>query len=89
MGWLRLGWLKIPILRKRLHKGNLVFRAPHQGLESNFCCWTAGQGPAEKDCFFSQTPVSHCCIDKSYEPSTFVNNVATDDGPCHDKQNDT
>ena len=38
-----------------IHIGQLAFRAPHQGLESSFCCWTAGQGLAQKECFFKDT----------------------------------
>ena len=38
----------------------LAFRPPNQGLESSFCHWTAWQGLAQKELFFSQTPVCLC-----------------------------
>ena len=37
------------LLRNRRHTGAIAFRAPAQGLESSFCCWTAGQGLAQKE----------------------------------------
>ena len=49
-------WTKT-LLRKMIHTGTSAFGAPNQGLESSFCCWTAGQGLAQKECFCSQTPV--------------------------------
>ena len=39
-------------LRRRVDIGMSSFRAPNQGLESSFCLWTAGQGLAQKECFF-------------------------------------
>ena len=44
-------------LHTRIHVGILAFRAPNQGLESSFCCWTPRQGIVQKECFFTQTPV--------------------------------
>ena len=43
---------KEKVLRKRTHIGILVFRALNQGLQSSFCCWTAWQGLAHKECSF-------------------------------------
>ena len=43
------------LLRKIIHIGILVFRSPNQGLESSFCCWTAGQGLAQKERFLTDT----------------------------------
>ena len=37
------------LLMKMMHIGILACRAPNQGLESSFCCWTAGQGLARKE----------------------------------------
>ena len=37
------------------HVGRQASGEPNHGLESNCCYWTAGQRPAEKECF-SQTP---------------------------------
>ena len=50
--------VKKPLLQRRGPLGRWAFEAPNQGLGSSFCCWTAGQGLAPKECFFSQTPVS-------------------------------
>ena len=38
--------------RRRTHIGTSAFGAPNQVLESSFCCWTAGQGLAQKECCF-------------------------------------
>ena len=43
------------LLRKRTSIRISVFGAPNQGLESNFCCWIAGQVLAQKECFFTDT----------------------------------
>ena len=41
-----------------IHTGTLASRAPNQGLESSFCCWTAEQGLAQKGCFlFTDTGI--------------------------------
>ena len=40
------------LLRRRRRIGRLVFRAPNQGLESSFCCCTAGQGLAQPTLYF-------------------------------------
>lgn len=40
------------LLWRTIYIGTLVFRAPNQGLHSSFCCWTAGQGLAQKECHF-------------------------------------
>ena len=63
--WLQLQWfyslLVLPVsvkktfLQKMIHLGISYFRAPTHGLESSFCCWTAGQGLAEKECFLRDT----------------------------------
>ena len=44
--------VKKTFLRKIWHLGMSAFRAPNQRLESGFCCWTAGQGLAQKECCF-------------------------------------
>ena len=44
--------VKKKLLRMGKHVGVLAFRAPTQGLESCFCCWTAKQGLAPKECLF-------------------------------------
>ena len=44
--------VKKTLLQKMIQVGISVFRAPNQGLESSFCCWTAGQGLAQKECYF-------------------------------------
>ena len=41
-----------------MHSGVLAFRTPNQGLEIRFCCWIAGQGLAQKECFFTDTGIA-------------------------------
>ena len=45
--------------KEKKTRWTIVFEAPNQGLESSFCCWTAGQGLAQKECFFSDAGSSH------------------------------
>ena len=37
---------------EKTHVGKSASKAPNQGLKSNFCCRTAGQGLAQKECRF-------------------------------------
>ena len=39
-------------LRRRRHVNELASKIPNRGLESSFCCWTAGQGLARKELLF-------------------------------------
>ena len=54
--WLKPGSRNIPVclnktlLRRRRHVKMLASGTPNQGPESSFCCWTAGQGLAQKEC---------------------------------------
>ena len=36
------------LLRKIIHTGISAFRARSRGRERSLCCWTAGQGLAQK-----------------------------------------
>ena len=50
--WPHTGVCEKTLLRRRIHVKLLVSRTPNRGLESSFCCWTAGQGLAQKECLF-------------------------------------
>ena len=44
--------------------GNASFQSTNHGLESSFCCWTAGQGLVQKECvlLFTDTGITSCHI---------------------------
>ena len=44
--------VKTTILRRRIHMKLLASKTPNQGLNNSFCCWTAGQRLAQKECSF-------------------------------------
>ena len=52
--------VKNTLLWIRRQVGKSAFKGPNRGLESSFCCQVAGQGLAQTECFFSQTPVALC-----------------------------
>ena len=45
----------VPITAPLQGHGCEYHRAPSQGLESRFCCWTAGQGLSQKERSFADT----------------------------------
>ena len=47
------------LLRRRIHVKLLASKTPNQGLESSFCCWTAGQGLVQKECLFHRHQYYH------------------------------
>ena len=52
--------LKQALLQKITHILISAFRAPTRGLESSFCCCTAGQGLAQKEHFFHRQRWATC-----------------------------
>ena len=55
----------------------LASKTPNQGLDDSFCCWTAGQGLAQKDVYFTDTGVTAF-------PVARLQNVAEDVGAGDD-----
>ena len=49
--WRTSQCLKNTLLWRRRPVGRTAFGAQHQGEDSSFSCWTAGQGLAQKECF--------------------------------------